>query len=225
MQKLTINLIVCNPDLSGGNRIIAEHARFLKNAGHQVNLIGVDTHRDSPRSVLRSLVKQGRLPGSPICTQHFDEVGMHINVIRRQSGPAIADIPDANITIATWWETAEWIEKLPASKGKKVYFIQGYEPFFQGAKNPQRVEATYHLPYFQIGVCRWLCNEIQKVRGPGFNQGPCVLVENGVDLNRFNAPERAKQPAPTLGYMYSPASFKNPDLAIETLHTIKRNLP
>ena len=225
MQKLTINFIMCNPDLSGGVRIVADHAHLLLQAGHKVQIIGVDTLSHTPRSVLRSLVKDGRLPSSHICTDHFDEAGVPIRMIKRKTGPLVNDIPDADITIATWWETAEWIEKLPASKGKKVYFIQGYEPFFQGVKDPRRVEETYRLPYSQIGVCRWLCDEIHKVRGADFAHGPCTLVENGIDLARFNAPERGKQPVPTLGYMYSSATFKNPDLAIATLHGVKRDHP
>jgi hypothetical protein len=47
--------------------------------------------------------------------------------------------------IATWWETAEWVDRLSVSKGKKVYFIQHYEAFDYLPK--ERVEATWRLPF------------------------------------------------------------------------------
>ncbi|MEL7016659.1 MAG: glycosyltransferase family 4 protein [Pseudomonadota bacterium] len=219
MRKLTITFVVCNPDLSGGIRIIADHARCLKEKGHQVHIVAVDNSRTNPRAMVRSLVKTGRLPASPINTQHFDEAGLDLTLIKRPDGPSTDDFPDADVVIATWWETAEWICNLGPEKGRKVYFIQGYEPLYPGAPDADRVRETYRYPFYQIGVCRWLCEKVEADQsGPGA-QG-CTLVENGIDLARFRAPERVRGRPPTLGYMYSSAAFKNPDLAVATINRL-----
>ena len=39
------------------------------------------------------------------------------------------DVPDGDLIIATWWETAEWVNALSPNKGAKVYFIQHHEIF------------------------------------------------------------------------------------------------
>ena len=44
------------------------------------------------------------------------------------------------MVIATWWETAEWVNDFPASKGRKFYLIQHHEihPYLP----LERVQAT-----------------------------------------------------------------------------------
>ncbi|MEO1151610.1 MAG: glycosyltransferase family 4 protein [Pseudomonadota bacterium] len=224
MQKLTITFVVCNPDLSGGDRIIADHAQRLKAKGHRVQMLAIDKTHLSPRAVLRSVVKTKRLPASPINTQHFDQAGLDLILLKRPNGPSAEDFPNADIIIATWWETAEWIRDLGPEKGRKVYFIQGYEPLYPGAPEPERVRETYRMPFAQIGVCRWLCDKVEA-DNTGPNTQSCVLVENGIDLDRFRAVERSRNTPPVVGYMYSSATFKNPGLAIATLATLEKQMP
>jgi hypothetical protein len=59
-------------------------------------------------------------------------------------------VPDADIIIATWWETAEWVARLSARKGAKVYFIQHDERFVHMPQD--RVEKTWALPFYRITI-------------------------------------------------------------------------
>ena len=45
------------------------------------------------------------------------------------------NIPDADIIIASAWKTAQFVEKLPLSKGKPFYFVQHYESLWTRDKS------------------------------------------------------------------------------------------
>lgn len=70
-------------------------------------------------------------------------------------------IRNADITIATSWITSYWINSLSSKKGKKVYFIQGYETWFSDKKN-RKVRESYHLPMdLRISVSTELQHKLQ----------------------------------------------------------------
>jgi glycosyltransferase involved in cell wall biosynthesis len=88
-------------------------------------------------------------------------------------------VPDGDIVVATWWETAEWVWGMPAEKGLKVHFIQGYEAFSWMPR--ERVHAVWQLPFRKIVVSRWL----QGIAESDFGDFQSVLVPNGIDTHRF----------------------------------------
>jgi len=130
-----------------------------------------------------------------------------------------SEVPDSDVVIATWWQTAEWVANLAPSKGAKVYLIQGHEVF--PYLPVQRVEATYRLPLHKIVVARWL----QEVMHAEYGD-PCVdLVPNGVDHGQFNAPPRCRQARPTVGFLHHEAHLKGIDVALATLERLKTRFP
>jgi glycosyltransferase involved in cell wall biosynthesis len=86
-------------------------------------------------------------------------------------------LPDSDLVIATEWPTAYFVNKLDLSKGKKIYFVQGYEAFLG---NNDLVDATYSLPLSKIVVSRWL----QILFKDKFNQDS-FLAMNGVNQSIF----------------------------------------
>ncbi|MEM1194148.1 MAG: glycosyltransferase family 4 protein [Pseudomonadota bacterium] len=225
MNSLRVTFVVANPNLSGGGRIIADHGKHLRAKGHLVNIIGVVTNRHTLRSTARSLLKHRERPKPLFNTEHFDQADLPVTIVRNENHLEIDDLPDADILIATYWETAVWIRNMPLSKGKKVYFIQGFEPNFPGRGTFEEVIETYSYPYFQIGVCKQLCTRINKVVDRSESISGCHLVENAVNLDRFSASKREKPEPPTIGYIYSSASVKNSQLGLETLHRLSRSHP
>ncbi len=219
-SKLTITFIVCNPDLSGGDRVIAEQAKLMNQLGHKVQVIGVDTIPFSIKTYARSLIKHQRLPSPHIQTDHFDRADIDLKIVKNPNGVSINDLPDADIIIATWWETAEWIKNAPPAKGTKVYFIQGYEPEFPSTKKPERVAKTYELPFSQIVVCEWL-REKMETNNPS-SIFPRYLVENGIDTKLFHAEKRTRNEVPTIGFVYSSFSVKNPKLMRESIEILRQ---
>jgi glycosyltransferase involved in cell wall biosynthesis len=129
------------------------------------------------------------------------------------------DVPDADIVIATWWETAEWVNALGASKGAKVYFVQHHEIF--PYLPVERCHATYRMPLHKIVIAPWL----KRVMREQYGDDTVDLVPNSVERDLFFAPVRAKQQVPTVGLLYSETPFKGVDGAIKALQKVRGRIP
>jgi glycosyltransferase involved in cell wall biosynthesis len=149
----------------------------------------------------------------------MDGVTVEHRVIDRVRKVVDADLPDADVVIATWWETAEWVARLSAAKGVKAYFIQHDESTF--ASPADRIIATWKLPMHKITIAQWLV-DLGGHRCPG---DVIDLVPNSVDLEQFNAPARGKQKDRTVGLMYSEAEFKGTDIALEAIRLAMVRIP
>jgi glycosyltransferase involved in cell wall biosynthesis len=129
------------------------------------------------------------------------------------------DVPDADVVVATWWLTAEWVASLSPRKGVKVQFVQGHDADVPGQPEA-RVAATWRLPFHRIVCSRWLLDLARNRYG----DHSAVCVPNGVDLTQFSAPPRDRQAQPTLGLVYSDIWIKGCDVAVEALGMAARHL-
>lgn len=123
---MKINFIIPSPELSGGIRMVFLYANALTERGHDVvcyyPLTGAyrGWKRYFPLFPLKSLLRYAINPEQRggwfrnIKFRLIPRLYIHNHAIR-----------DADVTIATFWLTAYWVQKL--QKGKKIYFIQGYE--------------------------------------------------------------------------------------------------
>jgi glycosyltransferase involved in cell wall biosynthesis len=206
--------------MDGGTRVIATYADRLKKRGHDVTVISAPWPQRSLRDRLRSLARLkgwqsglGSLPQS-----HLDLVDVDHHVIDRP--PTDADIPDGDVVIATWWETAEWVQDFPSSKGAKVYFIQHHELLFDG-QPAERVAATWRMPLRKITISRWL----QELANTEYGDPDVALILNSVDTKQFNAPQRGRQAVPTIGMLYSTMGFKGCDVSLKAFGLAARQFP
>lgn len=215
---MRIAFVCASLDLSGGARIIATYARLLSEAGHQVTVVAPLRPAPRLRRRLRSLLTTGHWDPHHGSRSHFDGLGLDIR--RTPEGPVTErDVPDADVVIATWWETAEWAHSFGARKGAKVYLVQGHEVF--DFLPVERVKATYHLPFSKIVVSSWL----QRIMENEYGDHSSVLVPNAIDHSLFTAPVRDKQPVPTVGFMYGPGTIKGTDIALEAVRRLRAVLP
>jgi glycosyltransferase involved in cell wall biosynthesis len=216
---MRITFVCPNLDLSGGSRVLATYATRLSNRGHEVVVVSVEPPWPPwPRRLARWLRGQGRPGGAP-GPSHFD--GLDVDL--RRAGPADrcgpATLPDADVVIATWWQTAEWLENAPAAKGVKVLFAQGYETYEWMPAD--RIKRVWRLPFHKIVVARWL----KELASREFGDDHASLVPNAVDLRQFDVPERVKPARPTVGVVYSPARFRGCDIVFEAIAQARRRLP
>jgi glycosyltransferase involved in cell wall biosynthesis len=130
-----------------------------------------------------------------------------------------ADVPDADVVVATWWETAEWVVRLSPAKGAKAFFLQGFEVY--GAQPAERVRRTWSFPMHKIVIAQWLADVARRE----FNDDWVTVVPNSVDTRQFDAPVRGKQRTPTVGYLYSSVACKGCDRVIEAVRAARRALP
>lgn len=204
-------------NLAGGDRVIAIYADHLQKRGHEVFLVSRAKWQPSLRDHLRSLIRgKGLVKVNP--RSHFDDLDIPKKLTESYRPVVDGDVPDADVVIATWWETADWVWRLSPSKGAKVHFFQDYETWGGELEEVDRVCA---LPIPKIVIAGWL-GDVVKER---FNQTPLALIANSVDPTQFYAPVRSKGPVPTVGMIYTTMRSKGCDINLEAYRIAKETIP
>jgi glycosyltransferase involved in cell wall biosynthesis len=215
-----ITFVIPTDNLAGGVRVVAAYAERLQQRGHTVTVVSAPHPQLSFKQRVRSLFQASQAKiASPPHVSYFQNIGIHHRILDRYRPLRDRDLPDADVVIATWWETAEWIAPLSSTKGAKVYFIQHHEVFDYLPQD--RTRATYRLPFFKIAVSQWLVDVVRTQY-----QVPTVtLVPNGVDFEQFYSPVRSKAAIPTVGLMYSTTYWKGCDISLQAIIEARRQLP
>ena len=217
---MKITIIMADPAMSGGDRVCAIYAKLLAERGHRVEVIAPRKRLLPFKEQLKRLIKGGGWSSAREQRQnHFAMMGVEVTYLEATRPVTAADLPDADVVIATWWETAEWVAGLPDGKGAKVYFIQHHETH-QGLP-VDRVARTYRLPLRKITIARWLVDLMQHT----YQDAAVALVPNSADLEVFHAPARTRQAVPTLGFLYSHVEFKGVDTALAVIDRVKSLIP
>lgn len=215
---MRITFITSVLDLTGGSRIIATYSRMLTEHGHKVTVVSPVPRPPSLRRRLRSLLATGRWDPGYGGRSHFD--GLDLDIRRPARPPALdAHVPDGDVVVATWWETAEWVNAMSPSKGAKVYLVQGHEVFDE--RHVERVRSTYHMPFHKIVVSGWL----QRIMADEYGDANTSLVPNSIDHAAFDVPRRGRRPVPTVGFMYSRAALKGSHIAMHALDQVRVKHP
>ncbi len=190
--------------IAGGIRVVSVYADRLRRRGHEIHVVSLPHWFQNRRSMLRDFITRRlsmkvRGQEEPSFLRGLD---IQHTVLDRYRPITDADVPDGDVVIATWWETAEWAAALSPRKGAKVYFLQGYDA--ASGQPEDRVNDTWRLPLKKIVVSRWLADLARNT----FHDDTVSIVSNSVDTDQFNAPPRSKQQTPTVGTMYSVKPYR-----------------
>lgn len=219
LKCLRITFVLPPVAMSGGIRVIAIYADFLQRQGHKVVVVSPPAPPVPLKQKLKYFLKYQVWPARKSSVSHLDGLGLDHRVLNIYRPVTDRDVPDADVVIATWWETAEWVSALDVSKGKKIYFIQGHEVF---DFLPQaRCRATYRLPLHKIVIAQWLANLMRDEYG----DSDVDLIPNSVDHQQFFAIPRGKQERPTVGFLYHEAALKGVDIALMALARLREQYP
>lgn len=217
---MRITFVLASPDYSGGSRVISLYAKHLHERGHQVTLVSVPGGLPTPIQQLKSFLKgQGIQRRAIRPLSHMDALPMEHRKLKRKRPVVDADVPDADIVIATWWETANWVAQMSPAKGKKVYLVQHYEIF--DYLPVEQVKATWRLPLHKVVVAAWLAEIAEKEYG----DRAVTYIPNAVDPMLFFAEPRTKQPVPTIGFLYSIEPWKGSDIALQAIARAQEMIP
>ncbi|WP_299964517.1 glycosyltransferase family 4 protein [uncultured Roseobacter sp.] len=205
--------------LAGGVRVMAIYAAELQARGHEVTVVSM--RHPTPPLKLRIRAMMGRAKLRPVkkSTPLLDVLGANHVVVNHNGPITAADVPDGDVVIATWWETAPWVADLPASKGRKFYLLQDYETFKKGRF--ELVSATYDLPLRKIAVSDY----IARMLAENHDIQDVAVVPNSVDCTQFSADPREKGPGLTAGFLYTGKTRKNVKLAIDVLAQAREVIP
>lgn len=223
---MRISILTPPDDLSGGLRVVAIYASELQARGHEVLLVSNRHARPTWREQLRAL-KHGRWRALQCETRarcepgHLAASGVPRHVLERPRAIMAADVPDGDVVIATWWETARWMQALPPTKGRKVHLLQGYEIWWGGSEARTQVQAVLRQPNLKIAISSGLKHDIEQDLG----DLAIHVVNNAVDAARFDAPVRERGTPPTVGFIYAPDLIKGPDRCYRVIERLRRQLP
>jgi glycosyltransferase involved in cell wall biosynthesis len=216
---LRINYVLPRPDLSGGlksSRLIAE---AMGRRGHKVTILFPTKRRPlpslrHPRQWIKEIWHRCAWAG---CEHHLVKSTVGLLPVARHYVTS-GDAPDADITMASWWETVESLNDWPASKGIKVHYIRGYEVFCR--RHRARVESVYRLNYPKVVNGTWLKRVMEEEYGK-----EAVVVPNGVDRSQFAADVRSKASVPTVGLLYHESVNKGVVDAFEAIRIAQCRIP
>lgn len=218
---MNVTFTLGNADMSGGCKVVAIYARELIARGHKVWVVAPPRAavpirrrvRNALHGDFRDLFPEKQPPS------HLEFLQIPHRILERHRPIRADDVPDADVIVATWWETMEWIRDFPRSKGARAYLIQGYEADL--GNDPERVLSTWDVRAQKITVSSWLSGLVSARAG----EQDISLVPNAIDRAQFDAPPRHKHARPTLGLSYSSTPIKGFDVAKRAIELIKREIP
>jgi glycosyltransferase involved in cell wall biosynthesis len=214
---MKITFVLPFAGLQGGIRVLAIYAERLRQRGHQVAVVSTPFTMPMRRKVKSLLL--GRGWPKPELGSHFDGLNVPHQVLEKERPVLDADVPDADVVVATYYPTAYDVLNLSRAKGAKAFFIQNYE--LEDGKLDPKLDATWRMPVHKIVIAKWLL----KIAQEKFGDTKVSLVPNSVDLDQFHAPPRGKRPMPTVGMLYATSWMKGCRTSFEALKRVATELP
>jgi glycosyltransferase involved in cell wall biosynthesis len=205
----------------GGYKIIYQYANELCKKGHLVNLVHtarVDPNLDKLDKIkkyTKYLFVKLNLPRYRNSWFNF-RIGINFIWV-----PSLKDeyISNADIVVATAWNTATWVNNYSDVKGKKFYFIQSFETWWGSEKE---VNETWKMDLHKIVVAKWL-----KDLAISLNES-AEYVPNGFDMSEFNIEINPSERDPfSVLMLYHDLKVKGTTFGLEALvkyKSIKDNL-
>jgi glycosyltransferase involved in cell wall biosynthesis len=178
-MSMNITFILPDIKLSGGVKIVFEYANRLCDRGHKVSV----AYPIIPLGLGKKFYDLGYFKKlvSEFITNSFKNISvdwfdLHTDLIKTVT-LSEKSIPDGDIVIATWWQTAYLVKRYNKNKGEKFYLIQHYETW-GGPK--EMVDKSYKLGLHNIVISSWLEKVIKQLGAP-----VTELILNGVNLKEF----------------------------------------
>ncbi|HIK38764.1 MAG: glycosyltransferase family 4 protein [Geminocystis sp.] len=218
-MRVTFVLPNWEGNLAGGIRANVTLAYHLQKRGHEVQLYCPKKRSPGWKQRIKNWLKGKGWNGRQTRFSYVEEVDIPAIVVNHLPPLRDEDLPDADVVVATWWETAEWVAGLSRSKGAKVYMVRHHEVHDYLPK--ERAAATYGLPLHKVTVSRWLVEVMRREYG----DENVDLVPDAVDLRQFYAPPRGKNEIPTVGLMYSDIYWKGCDISLTAFRIAAERIP
>jgi len=179
---MIINFLVPTIGLTGGVKVIFQHANNLAKWGHEIRIIcpyvlDINAGLADKAVGFLKLLKRSILLILNLNKINWFALNNKILIIRpwNLSGRRL---PSADVTVATANQTADWLARAGERCGKKFYFIQDYENW---TRRSELVDATWRLPLEKIVISEYLA----RLAKEKFNQEVNHIVADGVDTKIF----------------------------------------
>jgi glycosyltransferase involved in cell wall biosynthesis len=128
-------------------------------------------------------------------------------------------LPDADVTLATAWQSAPVVAAAPPRCGAKFYLVQHYESLYHG--RPDVVDATYRLPLAKVVISTWLADVMRE----RFGSVAEVLV-TPVDRTLFHRVDvGAATGGPRVLMLHHDYAWKGVADGLEAVRRVKARVP
>ncbi len=221
-MKITFVLPGISVAPSGGFKIVYEYANRLSARGHLITILydcSKIGHKRHIPALLYPLAKriavEIKKKNNP-CWFSLSKNVKQIYVLTHEE----KHIPNADAVIATAYETADFVANMSSEKGRKYYFIQGYECWED--KTPEMIHASYRLQLKPIVISSWLKKIVDRER----NDSDCVIIPNGLDFDVFGIDNdiRLRNNA-SAAMLYHTAEHKGTRYGLEALQLVREKMP
>ena len=215
---MKISFIIPFTHLTGGIKVIFEYCNRLNEYGHEVNIyVPMKAYKFNNRGLrgflkiikesLGNTIKRGR-------KVNWFNLRCNIKLV-----PYISNkyIEDADICVATAWPTAYDVEKLCDSKGKKVYFIQGYEVW---SGNKEVVKNSYKLNLNQIVITK----SLKDIMYNKFRKN-AIVIYNGIDKKDIYFENKISSKERVIAIMYHELEIKGFKDGINAIEVVRKKYP
>jgi len=218
-MKITFFLPGADNVKSGGYKVIFKYSELLTERGNEVSIV-YSNHNMRGSAFLYHILplrkvmvyrKFGKRP-------KWYDLDERVKVIYAFKGIHDPVIPDADVVIATAVDTAEEVVRLPKSKGKKWYFVQGHENWIKGEEYSFY---SYAQPLRIITISNYLKTLIETC-----SQNKVFVIKNAIQLDKFyiTTPirERRKHSVAMLNHRLPDKGSK---YGIEAIRLLKEDYP
>lgn len=193
--------------MSGGIRVVYIYANALVKRGHDVCCyLPMVSYRGKDQS-LAFRIKASI--SNTIKKENWFSCRFPVKVV-----PLITPcwIRNADVTIATAWQTAYDVAGLPACKGRKFYFVQDYE-IFNGTA--EEVEGSYGLGIPMITISRRLEKRLRCF------SSQVQVVYNGLFEWEYMKTKKVRGDKPGILLMYHEAEHKGTEEGLKVIQELE----
>lgn len=215
-MRITFCLPSIRREPVGGYKIVYEYANRLSERGHDITILYFSdlNMQKIPFNVIKASI------GNLLLTRPIKWFKLN-KKIRLVSTPYVdksSVFPDSDIIFATTPRTANCINSLPYSKGKKFYIIQAYENW--GTSEENLIE-TYRFPFRKIVVSKWLHDKIVDKSGQD-----SVVISNPIDSKDFYVEEPIEtRNNLVVSLLYHKSHQKGTSVALDALTKVRKIYP
>lgn len=218
-MKITFCIKGCATKPIGGHKVLYELANRLAKRGYDITIVfpSMDNlyqlHLPVDIRVFICKVLTDYLHIMPTWFKFGENV--KIKTVKDYSEK---NFPDSDFIVATAYETASPVFKLPSRCGKKIYFIQDYETW--GATEKE-INETFSLGMKNITISNWLKLIVQN-----YSIDEVACIPNAIDIKVFNIKKNIEDRSePVIGLLYHPGEHKGLKYAFEALNIVKEVVP
>ena len=221
--RITFLLPTAGREPVGGFKVVYEYANGLSRRDYRVTVVHPATFlRDVP--LIKRAVKWRRYLQHLLTRSYRPNGWFRLDPeVQTLWIPSLNErfIPEAEVVVATGWQTAEWVLSYRLNRGRKAYLIQDYEHFMTADESIKKtMEATFLGGMFNISISPAVTDMLQAIGAP-----VATYIPNGIDFGIYRLEFAMDDPRRSLiGLPARPESFKGTADAIEALKIVRRKM-